>query len=138
VEPARLVLEPDAAAMAEVHIVAPRPLTGATRQQTVRVQASTPQGRHWEATSVFEQAPLLPRRLLLLLGGGLAAAALGIMLLILFMPGDGGGGEPSNPLPGSLLSVSGSIESPGALDNYTFTADKGQRVYLDVRECTST
>jgi hypothetical protein len=36
------------------------------------------------------------------------------------------------PAPGA-----GNIESPGAEDDYTFTADKGQRVYLDVRECTS-
>jgi large repetitive protein len=31
----------------------------------------------------------------------------------------------------------GNIEQPRAQDGYTFTADKGQRVYLDVRECTS-
>jgi hypothetical protein len=66
------------------------------------------------------------------------AAALGIVLLTLFMPGDGGDGEPNNPLPGSLLSVGGSIEPPGAQDRYTFTADKGQRIHLDVRECAST
>jgi hypothetical protein len=138
VEPARLVLEPGTAAMAEIQISIPRPLTGATRQQTVQVQASTTQGRHWEATTIFTQAPLLPRRLLLLLGGGMVAVALGIVLLILFMSGDGGsGGEPSNSLPGSLLSVSGSIESPGAQDSYTFTASTGQEVLFDARECAS-
>jgi hypothetical protein len=31
----------------------------------------------------------------------------------------------------------GNIESPGAQDRYTFTASKGQRIYLEVRECAS-
>jgi hypothetical protein len=33
--------------------------------------------------------------------------------------------------------VRGSIESPGGQDRYTFTASKGQRVSLDVRECAA-
>ena len=65
----------------------------------------------------------------------MAAVALAIMLLILFMPGDDGDGQPSDPLPGSLLSVNGSIESNGAQD--TFTASVGQQVLFDARECAS-
>jgi hypothetical protein len=126
------VLEPGTAAMAEVRISPPRPLTGAVRRHTVQVQAHTTQGRRWEATAVFNQAPLLGRRRLLLLGAGAAAVALAIVLLILFMPGDGDGdGQPSN----STLSVRGSIESPGAQDRYTTTGRQSQQLYLDVEAC---
>jgi predicted secreted protein len=31
----------------------------------------------------------------------------------------------------------GNIESPGEQERYTFTADKGQQIYLEVRECAS-
>jgi hypothetical protein len=34
--------------------------------------------------------------------------------------------------------VSGSIESAGAQDHYTFTAGQGEQVYLDVSECAAT
>jgi hypothetical protein len=40
--------------------------------------------------------------------------------------------------PGRPAKGAGNIESPGAQDNYAFTADKGQRIYLDVRECAAT
>jgi hypothetical protein len=136
VEPARLLLEPGTGAVAEVRVSPPRPLTGGVRRHTVQVQANSTQGRRWEATAVFEQAPLLPRRHLLLLGGGLAALALTILLL-LFMPGDGGNGERPSALPGALLSVRGNIESPGAQDTHTFTASAGQQVLFDARECAS-
>jgi Caspase domain len=136
VEPARLLLEPGTGAIAEVRISPPRPLTGGVRRHTVQVQANSTQERRWEATAVFEQAPLLPRRLLLL-GGGAAVVALTILLL-LFMPGDGGNGERPSALPGALLSVRGSIESVGAQDIYTFTASAGQQVLFDARECDST
>jgi Caspase domain len=136
VEPARLVLEPGTGAIAEVRISPARPLTGGVRRHTVQVQANSTQGRRWEATAVFEQTPLLGRRHLLLLGGGLAALALAIMLL-LFLPRDGGDGEQPSALPGAILSVRGSIESPGAQDTYTFTASAGQRVLFDARDCAS-
>jgi hypothetical protein len=128
VEPARLVLEPGTAAIAEVRISPPQPLTGAVRRHTVQVQAHNAGGRRWEATAVFAQAPLLRRRHLLL-GAGAAAVVLVIVLLFMFFRG----GEPRNP----LLLVRGNIESPGAQDRYSFTARKGQQVYLEVQECAS-
>ena len=140
VEPARLLLEPGTGAIAEVRISPPRPLTGGVRRHTVQVQANSTQERRWEATAVFEQAPLLPRRHLLLLCGGAAAVLLAILLLLL-LPGDGGGGgdgEQPSALPGALLTERGSIESPGAQDTYTFTASAGQQVLFDARECDST
>jgi Caspase domain len=127
VEPARLLLEPGTGAIAEVRISPPRSLTGAVRRHGVRLQAQTTQGRRWEATAVFNQAPLLGRRLFLLLCVGAAAVAL-VLVLVSRVLGDG---EPRNP----LLLIAGNIETPGALDTYSFTADKDQRIYLDVREC---
>jgi len=92
----------------------------------VQVQADGTGGRRWEATAVFEQAPLLRRRHLLL-GAGAAAVTLVIVLLFLLIPG----GEPRNP----LLSVRGEIKTAGAVNRYTFTARNGQEVFLDVQEC---
>jgi hypothetical protein len=126
VEPARLLLEPGTGAIAEVRISPPRSLTGGVRRHGMRVQAQTTQGRRWEATAVFNQAPLLGRRLLLLLGAGAAAVVLVLFFLI--------DGEPRNP----LLSIAGNIETSGAQDRYGFDGAKDLRVYLDVKECPAT
>jgi hypothetical protein len=128
IEPDRMVLEPGTGAIADVRISPPRPLTGAVRRHTVRVQADTAGGRRWQATAIFEQGPSLRRRHLLL-GGVAAAVALLIVVLFMLMRG----GEPPNP----FLSIRGNTESPGAQDHYTFTAGKDQQVYLDARECPS-
>jgi Caspase domain len=120
VEPARLVLEPGMGAVAEVRVSPPQPLVGAVRRHTVQVQAHNTQGRRWQATAVFNQAPLL-RRPHLLLGAGTAAVALLIVLLFMSL----GDGELRNPPPGPLLSVRGNIESPGAQDDYTATGRQG-------------
>jgi hypothetical protein len=127
VEPARLVLEPGMGGIAEVRVAPPRPLTGPVRRHTVQVAAHGTEGRRWQATAVFNQAPLLRRRHLLLLGAGTAAVALVLVLLFLVLD--------EGELPNPLLSVSGNIESPGAQDHYTATGRKGQQLYLDVREC---
>ena len=128
VEPAHLALDPATAAIADVQISPPRPLTGAARRHTVQVQADTTAGRRWEATAVFDQAPLL-RRWHLLLGAGIAAVALLIVLLVMLIPP----GEPRNP----LLSVRGEIKTAGTVNPYTFTGRKGQQIYLDSQKCPS-
>lgn len=118
VQPARLVLDPGTAAIADVRISPPRPLTGMVRRHTVQVRADTAGGRRWEATAVFEQAPLLRRRHLLL-GAGTAAMALLIALALLLIPD----GSPRNP----LLSVRGDMKAAGAVNRYTFTAARASR-----------
>jgi hypothetical protein len=45
---------------------------------------------------------------------------------------------PVTVLAARSMRVAGNIESPDVQDNYAFTADKGQRIYLDVRECAAT
>jgi Caspase domain len=129
VEPDRLVLDPGTGAIADVRISPPRPLTGVARRHMVQVQATNSGGRRWQATAVFEQAPLLRRRQLLLGAGAAAVALLIVLLFMLFR-----GGVPRNS---PLLSERGEIKTAGAENSYAFTARQGQQVFLDVQECPS-
>ncbi len=80
----------------------------------------------------FGDMPLLRRRYLVL-GAGAVAVALAVVVAFLLLRD----GEPRNELRNPLLSVRGSIESPGAQDHYTATGHQGQQVFFDVRECAA-